>query len=102
MLLYPAHPSVWNIHVWLRLAAASSTPNADRSAAHVQASALDATDVLVAPHGAMMALLLFLPRHSVIVDISSEASHRLMNEYAARTLPHLKLQTASVSCSYPA
>ena len=97
LLLYPVHPSVWDIHVWLRLAAASNMPSADRFAVHLQAGVLDATDVLVAPHGAMMALLLFLPRRSVIVDVSSEASHRLMNEYAARTLPHLKLQTVSVS-----
>jgi hypothetical protein len=58
---------------------------------------LDATDILVAGHGAMIALFVFLPRRSVIVDISSAAAHRQMNVHAAKTLTHLKLQTLSVS-----
>ena len=64
---------------------------------HVQASVLDATDILVAGHGAMIALYVFLPRRSVIVDVSSDLPHRLMNVHAAKTLTHLKLQTVSVS-----
>ena len=58
---------------------------------------LDATDVLVAGHGAMIALYVFLPRRSVIVDVSSDLPHRLMNVHAAKTLTHLTLQTVSVS-----
>jgi hypothetical protein len=68
----------------------------------VQAAVLDATDVLVAGHGAMIALFVFLPRRSVIVDISSAAPHRQMNVHAAKTLMHLKLQTVSVSGSHAA
>ena len=68
--------------------------------AHVmQARLLDATDILVAGHGAVIAMFVFLPRCSVIVEISSEAPHRWMNVHAARTLTPLQLHIMSVSTS---
>jgi hypothetical protein len=63
----------------------------------VQASLLDATDVLVTGHGAVISMYVFLPRCSVVVDLSSGAGHRWMNVHAAKTLKPLQLQTVSVS-----
>jgi hypothetical protein len=66
-----------------------------------QARLLDATDILVTGHGAVIATFVFLPRCSVVVDLSSEASHRWMNVHAAKTLKPLQLQTVSVSGRTP-
>ena len=66
----------------------------------VQASLVDATDILVTGHGAVISMYMFLPRCSVVVDLSSGPGHRWMNVHAAKTLKPLKLQTVSV-CRMP-
>jgi capsular polysaccharide biosynthesis protein len=75
-----------------------ATKRAQGTQVRPQTKLLDATDIMVAGHGVVIAMFVFLPRCAVVVELSSQAPHCWMNTRAAKTLMPSQLQTVSVSC----